>query len=125
MGWINVERSTFADLGRRAVEFRDGFFTCRRGASAVITLNVANIVHLNRQPKAEPISAAPATDMFESQSDVASAGVLRGVIPDLLGVRGFRNKRHISVQFKDGKAFSGKTDFNTFFAIQNAWLDSK
>jgi len=33
--------------------------------------------------------------------------------------------RRIVVHFKNGKFFRGKTDLDTFFEVQNAWLDAK
>jgi len=130
MGWIKVEKSNFADEGT-TVQFLDDGFICKQGEIAGLRLPATDIVFLNRQPKAQRVSGGTDTNILKYL--FYGGGALLALIVEFFKFFGSRKSAKprkkfdtkVIVKFKDDKILSGKTDFDTFFAIQNAWLDNK
>ena len=129
MCWIKIDKSNFADKGK-TVRFVDGMFICERHAEADLKLPAANIIFLNRHSKARSLTGRTDTNIFKY---VFYGGVdfafFAAIIRFFWTPRPAKPKRKLNtkviVRFSDDRTLSGKTRFNTFFAIQNAWLDSK
>ena len=130
MGWIKIDKSNFADE-KSLIEFSDGAFLFGRAVEGKLDLSAEDIVFLNRQARAERVSGRTDTNIL--QYLFYGGGAFLAIIIEFFkffGVkRSPKTKRRLNakiiVKFNDEKALSGKTDFDTFFAIQNAWLDSK
>ena len=123
MSYIRIEESDF--LGRTAdVSFSNGKFnfTKTKISSKVDTIPATEIKSLNRL-KAKKISGTN-TNVFQNHF---IGGPFIAMIMELFGFASASKKanRPIMVRFKDGKFFRGFTDLDTFFEVQNAWLDAK
>jgi len=101
MAWIDVTESNFAKAGL-SVHFSDNHFICSRGPEAGLRIDAAEITFLNDPPRSARVSGGPGTNIFKN--------IFMGGGAPLALVMEF---------------FIGKTDLDTFFAIQNAWLDRK
>ena len=130
MGWIFVEKCNFTEP-RSQCEFSEGAFTFAAAArEQAIKMSASQITFLNKPPNRGRINASTDTNVFKY---VFYMGTFLAIFAEFFRVFGapksLKPKRKqntkIIVQFKDDKAFSGKTDLNTFFAIQNAWLDTR
>ncbi len=123
MNWINVEDSNFAKTGL-SVHFLNNHFVCFRGAEAGLKIDAADITFLNPPPRYERIDATPAT--VEAQHDWMDGSFI-AMVMEFFGRFSKRKKktRKIIVKFKEDRFLIGKTDLETFFTIQNAWLDRR
>ncbi len=129
-GWINVEKSNFMPLGRTC-QFNEGVFTCDTNAEpSAIKRPASEIIFLNKPPNRGRVSGSTDTNIFKNAFYV---GTFLAFLMEIFAFFGGGKTTKISrkqnariiVKFADDKFFSGKTDLNTFFAVQNAWLDSK
>lgn len=123
MAWINVKDSNFAKEGL-SVHFSNNHIICSRGPEAGLKIDAADIIFLNDPPRSQRISGGVNTNLFRN--------IFKGgpVIAMILAFFGFAKKRKqrtqkIIVKFKGDRFIIGHTDFDTFFEIQNAWLDRK
>lgn len=123
MSNIKIAESDF--LGKSAVmnfingEFR---FTKTSISSKQDVISVKETKSLNRQ-RAGKVSGTN-TNVFQNHF------IGGPVIATLISLFGFaaavkKQDRRIVVHLKNGKFFRGMTDLDTFFEVQNAWLDSK
>ena len=130
MGWIKVETSNFAELGA-SVQFLNGSFHCKRGDYVGLQIPANDILFLNRQPKARRVSGETDTNILKYL--FYGGGAFLALVIEFFKFFGstksakprIRFDTKVILKFKDDKFLNGKTDFDTFFAIQNAWLDSK
>ncbi len=125
MAWISVGDSNFAKDGL-SVHFSDNHFVCSRGSGAGMKIAAADIIFLNDPPRSTRISGATDTNTFRNN---VLGGPFGAIFMELFSfISKSKNKKRtqkIIVKFKGDRFLIGKTDFDTFFAIQNAWLDSK
>ena len=123
MNWIIVEDSNFAKTGL-SVHFSDNHFVCSRGVEAGLKIDAANIVFLNPPPKVKRISASTSTNIFKNHF---LGGTYIAIVMEFFGFVSANKKktRKITARFKNERFLIGKTDLDTFFAIQNAWLDRR
>ena len=123
MAWINVTESNFATEGL-SVHFSNNNLVCSRGPEAGLKIDAADIIFLNDPPQSRRISGTSDTNVFKNNF-VGGAGF--AIFMELFGFARGRKKRtrKIIVKFKNNRFLIGQTDLDTFFAIQNAWLDSK
>ena len=120
MSNIKFDQSNFISASNR-IEFSAGVFKYYK-ASKNHTLQPDQIKSMNRASK-KAIGGTD-TNIFR---DVFYMGAMFAWAYKLFGVKkvGKSKKQRLSVHFKDGKHFTGYTDIDTFFEIQNAWLDAK
>ena len=122
MVWIHVEESDFAPIGRKTRFVSEQFKYTDTNAEKIIKVHANQIQSLNRQ-SVKAISTSN-TNLFGNNF---TGGTFFAIIMELLGFAAASSKmnRRIMVRFKDGAYLRGKTDIDTFFAVQNAYLDHK
>lgn len=123
MSYIRVEESDF--LGKTAeLNFSKGEFRFTKTAisskESVIPANEIKSLNRLRVRKVRGTN----TNIFQNNF---IGGAFFATIMEMLGFAATSKKlnRRISVHFKDGKFLHGMTDLDTFFEVQNAWLDAK
>lgn len=123
MSLIQVEDSDFMSKTTQ-VRFSDGVLYYRLTAVSPTErpIEASEIKSLNRI-RATKISGTN-TNIFMNHF---LGGTFFAIIMEFLGFKAGAKKldRRIHIHFKDGKFISGMTDTDTFFDVQNAWLDSK
>jgi hypothetical protein len=123
VSFIRIEESDFLRKSAE-VNFADGEFRFTKTAisSKFETISAAEVKSLNRL-RAKKVSGTN-TNIFQNHF---IGGPVIAMIMEMFGFASATKKldRRIVVHFKNGKFFSGKTDLETFFEVQNAWLDSK
>ncbi len=123
MSYIRVKDSNFLNKSGE-LKFIDGEFLFTKTAisSKGDVLPVTAIKSLNRL-RVKKISG--------TNTNIFMNNFLRGTyFATFMEIFGFANtlkkvNRRIHVHFKDGKYIYGMTDLETFFDVQNTWLDSK
>jgi len=123
MSNIKIEESDF--LGKSALmNFVDGEFRFTKTSisSKLDVVSASEIKSLNRQ-RATKVSGTN-TNIFQNHF---IGGPVIAMLMSLFGFAAAAKKqdRRIVVHLKNGKFFRGMTDLDTFFEVQNAWLDSK
>lgn len=123
MSHIKIEESDF--LGKSAeMNFIDGEFRFTKTAisSKDDVISASEIKSLNRL-RAGKVGGTN-TNIFQNHF---IGGPVIATLMELFGFAAAAKKqdRRIVVHFKNGKFFRGLTDLDTFFEVQNAWLDSK
>ncbi|MEP4053183.1 MAG: hypothetical protein ABJN22_13155 [Litorimonas sp.] len=123
LDWIVVEDSNFAKSGL-SVHFSDSHIVCSRGPEAGLKIDAADIVFLNDPPRSKKVSNNTGTNLFFNHF---VGGAYIAIFLEFFGFVSSRKKktRKIIARFKDDRFLIGKTDLDTFFAIQNAWLDRR
>ena len=123
LNWIIVEDSNFAKTGL-SVHFSDNHFVCSRGVQAGLKIDAADITFLNPAPKSKRISGSTGTNLFFNNF---LGGTYIAIVMEFFGFVSARKKktRKIIARFKEDRFLIGKTDLDTFFEIQNAWLDRR
>ena len=124
--WIVVEDSNFASPGM-SVHFSNPRFVCSKGPEAGLKIDAGDIVFLNKPPQSRRISSATDTNVFRTAFKI---GAQFAIIAEFFGFASAakdkkKRTQKIIAKFKDNRFLIGKTDRDTFFAIQNAWLDRR
>ena len=126
---ISIDNCNFMNSGVRC-DFRDGIFSFEglrtlkpEDGKQVITMRADEIASLNKPPRPQIKRHATSTNVFRAGRDLAIMGQIARLITGR--DRKNKNRRRIIVTFDNKRSFSGYTDMDTFYAVQNAWLDSR
>jgi len=117
---IKLDQSNFVSSSNR-LEFSDGAFKYFKASEDHIIM-ADQIKSVNRARK-KSIGSTDTNifkNVFLMGASLALASKLFGVKKSIKPM-----KQRLVVHFKDGKYFSGYTDVDSFFDVQNAWLDAK
>ena len=119
-------------------QFHDGVFTFEgvrtlkpEEGNQPILMNASDMTFLNRSRSRSMGAGATDTNIFwyvfyiGFSAPGAIFAMLMGLIGFASSKREQKASQRIIVKFENGRTLSGYTDMETFFAVQNAWLDSR
>ena len=129
---ITMDKFNFMNVGVTC-QFREGEFRFEgvrtlkpEEGKQVLTMSASEISYLNRNRSPKIASGSTDTNIFRIMYLV---GGYLAIIIEFFNfansVRKSKDKKRIVVKFENGRMISGYTDMETFFAVQNAWLDSR
>ena len=132
MPQITVDKCNFMNAGV-TFQFREGEFRFEgvrtlkpEEGKQVILMPTSEISYLNRNRSQKMSSGSTDTNIFKY---VFYVGTFLAFIIEFFKVadvvKKTKHTKRIIVKFVNGRMISGYTDLETFFAVQNAWLDNR